>query len=218
MNPKKKGRKPEKKREEEEDEDEEVVMSAEAVRQMKKAIVEKPDARSKKPVDLKKMPSLPKDFARKPERCNDNTPNKVPCDDDVTKMSFSDDDMDMNVDFDLGMETGDEDEDKGDATDVGGKSDKGINANDGKEQHDDNDDDHVNDAGGEPDDDDDVGGEPAYDDDYVHDVGGEPDDSDDCDGGAADEGMSPDNATCLETKNDANQIHSDSSAVKNPGT
>lgn len=38
-------------------------------------------------------------------------------------MSFSDDDMDMNVDFDLGIETGDEDDDVGDANDVGGEHD-----------------------------------------------------------------------------------------------
>ncbi|XP_075886472.1 uncharacterized protein LOC142890974 isoform X7 [Nelusetta ayraudi] len=97
--PRKRGRKPRKKMEEEEE------SSAEASQQNDEAIVDKPD-----------------EFEKMPESCDIGTPDKAPCDDDITKMSFSDDDMDMNVDFDLGVETGDND-DYDYADDAGGEHD-----------------------------------------------------------------------------------------------
>lgn len=80
--------------------------------------MEKADARDGNPDEQKEAPG---DSAHLPESRDVDAPDKVPCDNDVTKMSFSDDDMDMNVDFDLGIETGDDDDD--DANDVGGEHD-----------------------------------------------------------------------------------------------
>lgn len=85
--------------------EEEEESSAEASQQNDEAIVDKPD-----------------EFEKMPESCDIGTPDKAPCDDDITKMSFSDDDMDMNVDFDLGVETGDND-DYDYADDAGGEHD-----------------------------------------------------------------------------------------------
>lgn len=141
--------------------------SAEASQQNEEeAVVEKPDDRDENPDEREEAPG---EVAELPEGCDVEPPGEVPCDDDVTKMSFSDDDMDMNVDFDLGAETGDDD-----------------------------------------------------DDDYANDVGGEPDDDDDDADvrGAPEERMDTDTATCPETKDQTNQMDSDSSrvtAVPSPG-
>lgn len=117
--PRKRGRKPKKKRSEEDEEEEE--SSAEASQQNDETIVDKPE-----------------EFETMLER-----PDKVPFDNDFSKMSFSDDDMDMNVEFDLGVETGDND-DYDYADDVG-------------EEHDDDDGGDCEEDGDHDDDDDDSG-------------------------------------------------------------
>lgn len=84
--------------------------SEEASEQSDEAIAEKPG-------ELEEIPTS----------CDSETPKRVRCNNDVTKMSFSDDDMDMNVDFDLGMESGD---DNDCYADLGGEPDDDGNDED----------------------------------------------------------------------------------------